>query len=407
MVIAPHSFFRFLAENTEWVMTLYGRGALDEAELHGLIARHRSEAQPTVEYLYRQAEELGILERAAHADASFELSQALGELLAWLTHRQQLTTAKVLRAYLFDIGSTEGDLAEAIQGGDASRATLALRELDRTIEKVRLLSEGNRESVVSEAQGLRSGSGEVSAVDRFVVVRRLWERHLEPLRDLVSVSGEMETLLDRLVGTLGDGERRFLAHGGLRRAFARAAARLARMRRAAAEDHLAAVNEIAPLYERLRRDSRLQRGAAEVLRRIRAEGIGPLRINGRLGLTGWRPQGLLSDDKLRARFAALAGYEPRPPAPLGEAPPPPDLQLITETDLARFLGAAVPLEDTLAFVLARWPTHPLTAQLRAFGRIASGAYGPVHVPEDAGPRQYPVAHGRLEAWPLALDEVTP
>jgi hypothetical protein len=405
MAVAPQTFFRFVADNVDLVMTVYERVTVDEAELQALIARHRTEGQPASEHIRRQIEELGVVERAAHADAALELSQPVVELLSWLTRRQRLSSATILRAYLDDIGSTGRDLGDAVRRGDSSAAALALRELDGNIEKVRVLSEGNRESVVSEAQNLRSAS-DLSSVDRFATVRRLWERHLQPLRQLVSVHGEMEQLLDRLQGTLDDGERRFLAHGALQQGFIRTAARLSRMRRTAAEDHHAAVSEIAPLYEQLRRDSRWLLGASKALAQIRTAGTDPLTIDQRLGLTGWRTRHLMSDEKLRARFASLVGYEAIPPEPIGSSPPPPDMPLITQDSLRGALGDSVPIEDVLAFILARWPTHPLTAHLRAFGLVTGGTFGPVQVPHDTQLQHYPMERGHIEAWPIKLREVT-
>jgi hypothetical protein len=405
MAIAAQTFFRFLAENTELVMTVFDRGTIDEAELMGLILRHRTQGQPAPDTIRRQIEELGILEPAAHADASLEVSQPVVELLSWLTRRQRLSGAVVLRAYLEVIEAKGRELDEAVRAGDSSAAALALRELDSNIGKVRELSDGNRASVVTEAQTLRATTGGVSAVDRFTTVRRLWERHLQPLRELVSVQGEMERLLDRLQGTLDEGERRFLAHGALHQGIGRTAARLARMRRDAADDHHAAVTEVAPLYERLRRDSRWLVGASVILARVRAEGAAPLRLSQRLGLTGWRTRYLMSDDKLRARFAYLANYEPKPPTAIGVAPPPPQLPIISQGELRASLAGAVPIEDVLAFILERWPEHGLTAHLRAFGLITGGTFGKAEVSAAAGARVYVVQRGSLEAWPVALTEV--
>lgn len=407
MAVAPQTFFRFVADNTDLILTIYERVAVDEAELQALIARHRSDTQPAVEHIRRQIEELGVVETTAHADAAFELSQPVVELLSWLTRRQRLSSATVLRAYLDDIATTGRELGEAVRSGNSSAAAVTLRELDSNIEKVRVLSEGNRESVVSEAQDLRSASGDVSSVDRFTTVRRLWERHLQPLRQLVSVRGEMEQLLDRLQGTLAEGERRFLAHGALQQGFTRTASRLARMRRSSAEDHHAAVTEVAPLYDQLRRDSRWLLGASRALAQIRAGGTDPLAIDQRLGLTGWRTRYLMSDEKLRARFASLVGYKPKPPPPIGESPPPPEVPLITQDDLRETLSAAAPIDDVLAFILAHWPTHPLTAHLRAFGLITGGTFGSVEVSTQTGSRAYAVDRGSIEAWPVALPEVLP
>ncbi len=404
MATSPHQFFRFLAENTDLVLLLFDRGEVDESELLALIGRHRSDASPATDHLRRQIEEFGILERAAHADASFELSPAVIDVLAWLTRRHRLSSATVLQAYLTDIEQSERDLATAIRSGDASAAAVALRELDSLVDRVRVLSEGNREAVVSEAQGLRAAAEGVSAVDRFTLVGRLWERHLTPLRHLVRVQGEMEQLLDRLRASLDDGEQRFLAHGPVHRGFSRSLARLARMRRAAFDDHHAAIQEIEPLYRRVRRDSRWLLGASRALARIRVEGVKPLNLDERMGLVGWRTRYLMADDKIRARMAALVGYTPPVAAPIATAPPAPEMPIITREALGQAVAEETPIPDVLAFVLDRWPAFPLEAQLRAYGELASGRFGPLEVIEPSEPRRYRAVGAEVDAVPLSLLE---
>lgn len=406
MATSPQQFFRFLADNSDLVLVLHDRGEIDEADLLALIARHRADGSPTIDHIRRQIEELGIVERAAHADAAFEVSPPVVDILAWLTRRQRLSSATVLQAYLNDIEQSERDLSTSIGKGDPSAAAIALRELDSLVDRVRVLSEGNREAVVSEAQGLRAAEG-VSAVDRFSLVARLWERHLTPLRHLVRVQGEMERLLDRLRATLDDGEQRFLAHGPVQRGFSRSLARLARMRRAAFDDHHAAIHEVEPLYRRVRRDSRWLLGASRALGRIRVDGVKPLDLDQRLGLVGWRTRYLMADDRVRARMAALVGYTPPVATPIAAAPPAPELPLITREDLGRLAAEAVPIPDVLAFVLDRWPHHPLDAQLRAFGELASGSYGPLEATGSRGPRRYRAVSAEIEAVPLALNEFRP
>lgn len=405
MPTSPHQFFRFLAENTDLVLVLFERGEVDEADLLSLIARHRTDTSPATEHLRRQMEEFGIVERAAHADATLELSQPVADVLAWLTKRQRLSSASVLSAYLDDIGASERELAQAMRSGDASAAALALRELDGLVERVRVLSEGNREAVVSEAQNLRSANEGVSTVDRFTVVRRLWERHLTPLRHVVRVQGEMEQLLDRLRSTLDEGEQRFLAHGPVHRGFSRSLARLARMRRAAFDDHHAAIQEVEPLYRRVRRDSRWLLGASRALARLRTEGGNALRLDARMGLMGWRTRYLMSDEKILGRMASLVGYTPPRPTPIAEALPAPDLPLIPRHELAAAAAAAAPIDDVLAFVLRMWPDQPLSAQLRAFGQLTTGEFGPLILADEPGPRRYRVGHVELEAFALSLPEV--
>lgn len=405
MATSPHQFFRFLAENTDLVLVLFDRGEIDEAELLALIERHRGDASPATDHLRRQIEDLGIIERAAHADAAFEVTPPVADILAWLTRRQRLASATVLQAYLTDIEQSERDLSAAVRTGDPSAAAVGLRDLDSLVGRVRVLSEGNREAVVSEAQALRSATEGVSAVERFALVGRLWERHLIPLGHLVRVQGEMEQLLDRLRATLDDGEQRFLAHGPVHRGFSRSLARLARMRRAAFDDHHAAIQEVEPLYRRVRRDSRWLLGASRALGRIRVEGVKPLRLDERIRLVGWRTRYLMADDKVRARMAGLVGYTPPTAVPIAAALPAPQLPLIPRDELAAAVAAAAPISDVLAFVLDRWPAHPLEAQLRAFGELAAGRFGPLESAEPAVARRYRATDAWLEAVPLSLPQV--
>jgi hypothetical protein len=405
MAVSPAAFFHFLAENTALVLAISERGDVDDAELLALAGRHRSENQAAPAHLGQQIKDLCIVERAAHADARYELSQPVTDLLDWLTRRQRLSSATVLRAYLDDLANVGQELDRAIQGGNPSAATLALRDTEGLVERVRQLSGNNRDSIVTEAQLLRSTNSTTSAVDRFQAVRRLWERYLEPLRQLVEIQGEMEGRLDRIDTMLDEGERRFLAHGAIQRSLVHTAARLNRMRGAAHEDHLAAIVEVAPLYERLQRESRWALGASRALMLLRAEGPSSLDLDRRLGLTGWRTRSLMSDDKLRARLAGLVGYVPQDKVLIATSPPPLAVPLIARDELRASLRAAAPVDDVLAFILNHWSLHSLGAQLRAFGHVAAGTFGPVIVRDDAQVRVYDVSAGRLEAWPLALMEV--
>jgi hypothetical protein len=404
MATSPAAFFRFLSENVDLVMALFERGRVDEAGLLALIDRHRSDGQAAAEHIRRQIQDVRVVERAPDADAEFELAPQVADLLAWLTHRQRLSSATVLLAYLEELGKIGRDLEGAIRTGDASLAALALKEADGLVDRVRALSEGNRESIITEAQQLRAAGADVSAVERFQIVSRLWDRYLQPLRQLVAVQGEMDQRLSQLRILLVEGERRFAAHGGLQRPFGRMEAALARMRRVAFEDHHAAMVEIAPLYDRLRRDSRWLIGASRALKLMRDDGPGVLGLDRRMGLTGWRTRHLMSDDKLRARLAELVGYEPGESVVLAAPPPPPELTIITRDDLRRALVAAIPVPDVLAFVLAEWPGRPMGAYLRAFGHICGGAFGQVEVGTSDGARVYGLRGAEIVAWPLSLRE---
>lgn len=404
MAVSPAAFFRFASENIGVVIAVFENGATDEATLSALIDRHRVDSQPSSEHIRRQLEDLRILERSAEAESVFEIAPQVGELLSWLTHRQRLSSAAVLRAHLDDLTAVGKELQQAVGTGDASLAALALNDAGGLVERLRALSEANREAMVTEAQNVRSARADSSSVERFQRVRRLWEQFLSPLQQLVDVRGEMEQRLETLRELLHEGERSFAANVVLQRALSRIAAALARMRRSAFEDHHAAIVEIAPLYDRLRRDSRWLIGAARALKTVREQGAEALGIERRLGLVGWRSRRLLSDDKLRARMAALVGYEP---GVLRIATPPPiapRLRFITREELRRAVHDAMPLRDVLDFLIATWPNYPLAAYLRAFGVACSGAFGTAEHADVPSARVYRIADVELSAWPLQLRE---
>ena len=138
--------------------------------------------------------------------------------------------------------------------------------------------------------------------------------------------------------------------------------------------------------------------------RIRVEGVKPLNLDERMGLVGWRTRYLMADDKIRARMAALVGYTPPVAAPIATAPPAPEMPIITREALGQAVAEETPIPDVLAFVLDRWPAFPLEAQLRAYGELASGRFGPLEVIEPSEPRRYRAVGAEVDAVPLSLLE---
>lgn len=366
-----------------------------------MIVRSRSADHATAQHIRKQLTDLGIVQRSAHADTSVELAAPVVEVLRWLTNRQRLSSAAVLTGYLADLESLGQTLDRCLRLHDAEGAMLALRDVDSLVERVRALSEQNREAVIAEAQQLRSAAG-VTAVERFRGVAWLWERYLEPLRQLVDADGEMERRLGGLRSALEIGEQAFVMHGAAHRAFARSVARLVRMRRDARRDHLSAVHEVAPLYQRLRRDTHWLGGAAAGLRRIREGQLPRSDLARRLGLGGSRPRFVMSDDALRAQLAALHRYEPASPPVLDPAPAAPPPPFVPRDLLREALAAAGSIDDVLAFILLQWPDLPLQAQLRAYGDVVSGDFGAVALAHNAAERRYPIPGGEIRAWPLTL-----
>lgn len=188
---SPSAFLAFIAEHVDVLVAVLETDGVDQSELPVLVSRFRNEQQASTDHILRRLKEHQVLRPTAHADTQLELAAPVAELLRWLLNRQRLAGAAVLQGYLTQLNTLQAELRAYVEAGDHSNAVLALKAADGAMEGLRDLSTSNREALISEAQQLRS-TGAISAVERFRIVRRVWEQYLEPLRQLVQTDGEME-----------------------------------------------------------------------------------------------------------------------------------------------------------------------------------------------------------------------
>lgn len=408
MAVSPEDFFRFAGRYPGLLVALFERSrAIDEVDLRALIERHAPDTAPSVETIYAHLFDFGFLQAAPGADLVFELSGPVRGLLAWLLKRQQLATAEVVMGYVERLGTLTSEIDEALASGRAHAIAQPLEEVDHTLDSIRDMAEANFEAITTQTSELRSRREELRARVRFEIVNRIWEQVLEPLGQLIEVGGALDGRLEELAAVLA----RAVEHGGLprstRRAMQRTGARLVRARRIAGDRHREAVAEIAPLYKQLRADSRLLDGASTLLRRLWEGGASALDVAARLGLVSWRPYGLISDDRLLARFVSLQGYEPAEEVEIAAGPPPVERRFLLREEVADALAAAGTVDDVLAFMSQRWPEHSLAELLRAYGWVYRGDFGRAEVPSGAGERRYRIAQTTVAAWPLRFQAAPP
>ncbi|QDG52114.1 hypothetical protein FIV42_15590 [Persicimonas caeni] len=401
MTVSPEDFFRFASKYPRLLVALFERSrAIDEVDLRALIERHASQAAPSLETIYTQLFDYGFLQEAPGADLIFELSGPVRSLLAWLLKRQQLATAEVVMGYVKRLGQLTAEIDQALDSGRAHALSQPIEEADHTLDSIRDMAEANFEAITTQASNLRSQRDQIRARERFEIVNRVWEQVLVPLGQLIEVGGALDVSLNKLAGVLARAPELSGLPRPTRRALQRTGARLVRTRRIAGDRHREAIAEIAPLYKRLRADSRLLDGASALLRRLWAQGASGLDVDERLALVSWRPYGLVSDDRLLARFVSLQGYEPEEEVEIAAAPPPVEHRFLLREEVADALAASGTIDDVLAFMSRHWPDHGLAELLRAYGWVYRGDFGSVDVPEDAGERQYRVGDTTVTAWPL-------
>lgn len=401
-IVSPQAFFRFAAEHHALLVDLYQhRDGMTEARLLQLIRRHAGDSGPSASHVANRLQELGFIDAAPHATAQFEMTRPFAELMATLLREYRLTSVEVIRAYFTAMDHLTAEIGQAVAAGNGDALVRALKDAAEHVERMRHDSRRNREEVIATAMQVKSNRDRMSPRRRFEIINRLWTRYLVPLRDMVDTHKAMDASLDRAERVLAEAEDRFRIDGPVASAVSAARARVRRLRREVVLDFRESIREVAPLYEELRRENALARGASHALEKIMKQGLGALALPRRLGICNWQQQGLFSDAALEAYLIALHGYAPERPRAIA---PGSGTAMSDHIPLDAFdaqVREALPIPDALAWLSRRWPDAPLKTVLRLYGRMHSGRYGPVSFGAEQNAYRGPGV--RLQAHPMRLD----
>lgn len=114
------SFFRFAVDHMQLVDELYARpDGVSEAELMTLIRRVGEAEAPGAAYVRDRLLELGFIAPAPHAEAQFEMSRPVADLLRYLKREYLLTSPEVLRGVMTALEGYARELDQAVEQGDA------------------------------------------------------------------------------------------------------------------------------------------------------------------------------------------------------------------------------------------------------------------------------------------------
>ena len=249
---------------------------------------------------------------------------------------------------------------------------------------------------------IKSNREHLPAAERFETINRLWVKYMDPMRDLIDVDKSMEALLDSLDRLLYSGTLQFGRHSELVREFIGCRARLLRMRRNIAADFHESLREIEPLYETLRVESELARGASVALRQIDREGVRSLDLDSMMALPSWRTEGLLSDVFLSGCLHELSGYEP------DEAPVVTGLEVESvrgysdPEEVLSSLSLALPIDDLLVWLDLNCPGASLEDLLRLYGIVYCSPPGRVEFESER--REYMIREESVTSCPMAVLE---
>lgn len=398
MARSLHKVFQFLAENTDLVMELHHRGQISANELMELIKRSSQPKSPSPSHMRRMIQDLGIIEPGAESDDTFELDDALGQYMSTLTHRQTITSAKIIQGYIHDINHRVEELRYSLDQKDAFAALRELQGTERTVKTIRTLSINNREAIVTQTQELRAGSSGTSRHQRFRNIVHLWKRYMRPLEDLVKANGAMDQSLALLRVEVEKGERVFRGNRDLGPKFSQVLAKIIRLQNDAFECHKSAIQELAPLYNEAARISRWSQGASIALSLIRRHGIDSLKMARSVTGARWKSRHILSDSKIRSRLVILRNYKPEPIREIGRSPEAPRLPVISPAEVLQRLQEIEKIDDILEFVFEAWCDFPLSARTQLFVEIVSGKYGKISLGQPEIKRNYSFHDARITAY---------
>lgn len=398
---SPQTFFRFAAEHHALLCELYyKRDGLAEAEVFALIRRHVDAQSPGAAYMRDRLLDLGIVEPSPEATAQFEMTRPVAGLLGYLLREYRLTSVEVIRSYFKAIDGLTAELEDAVDHTNSDVLVRINGEVEEHVARMRHDSRNNRQKVIADVMRVKINRERLPSRQRYAIINRLWTRYIVPLRDIIDTAKSMDAALDRLARVYADAHNQFAADTVVRQVVSGGEARVRRLRRDVLGDFNETLREITPLYEELRQETAIARGAAHAMERIAQEGLTAMRLPTRMGICNWRQLGLFSDLALEAYMHDLHGYTPRRPTPL--APPvTTSRQFHVDADqFAKSVQNALPIPDAMAWLIATYPEAPMVALLRLYGRLYSDRYGRT----DFGPQtcRYRLGELCLSARPMSV-----
>jgi hypothetical protein len=373
----PQTFFLFAADHSALIEDLYRtREGVSEPELRRLINRHERDNSPGTGYMVKRLLELRILENCPGHDARYEMTRACATLMEFLLSEYRLTDVAVIQAYLTAMDSLASEFSQAVGSGDGALLARSIIEMEEHVERMRQDSANNRAAVIAQVMQVKSNPDGLPVRERYQMINRLWGRYIAPLQEMVDTNKAMEETLDRVETCAAEAEAAFDLDGVLQPRLASVRSRIGRMRRELIGDFSESIREVYPLYNELRHENNLARGAAYGLELLSKQKLSHAALSRRLPLCSWRPREHIDDDALRAYLTGLKGYRTRAPKlPSSSTDLPPEHIQLQAFDAA--VRAALPIDDALAWLLASYAGFELGVLLRLYGRMRSGHFGDV------------------------------
>jgi hypothetical protein len=162
---------------------------------------------------------LGFLEHSPGTDMLYEMPHTISKLLGYLLQEYRLTSTEVIQGYLQALDRFCNELEHAAQQKNGDFTARILSEADENIERMRSDSHNNRQRIIAECIKAKINSEKLSVKQRFELINHLYEKYLKPMRDMIDVTKEMDSQLERMQRMLISGTEIFLMERHVRQLF--------------------------------------------------------------------------------------------------------------------------------------------------------------------------------------------
>jgi hypothetical protein len=344
-----------------------GEQSIQESQVLQVIRRFSTPDSPVATYLLEQICKLGFMEYSPGADMLYEMPHTISKLLGYLLQEYRLTSTEVIQGYLQALDRFCNELEHATQQKNGDTTARILSEADENIERMRSDSHNNRQRIIAECIKAKINREKLSVRQRFELINHLYEKYLEPMRDMIDVSKEMDSQLERMQRVFVSGTETFIMERHVRQLFEQSSARLLRLKRDIDSDFRESYRELMPLYERYRKESMIASGAATALKEISNHGFRKMLLASKVGLCQFRTQWLIPDGELEAYMYNISDYQPQyikiDPEQSSKNLP----VFISMLTLKQLLKGIAKIDDVLEWVLSNFPNESLAQHLRIYG----------------------------------------
>ncbi len=319
-------------------------------------------------YLLQQLKKLRLIVESDLQQGVWTLAPVFAR---WLNHLQQIPqpiSSAVIHGRLVELQTLSDSFQAAVFKDDLEAGREVLTDARRCYQCITEDLLQTRMAIAHEVGEAKGEHRRQSPRDRFRRINRFWTEYLLPMIELLNPTGALEAICTAWEKQLAHAvDKGFLPD-------VRLAERVERdmqmLRVALRQSFRECRNELEPLHLRLRRESQLAEGAAQILNDLERSGFQPFN----LPLSTFRYMNQISGPALIASAARIFDFS-QPPTPIdfGNTAVPGDIQAL-ENLLAEIedLGAdRFPIDDFLGWLVDHYSDRGFHVVLHAFSFVVT------------------------------------